>query len=144
MRPFVAFRRLTLLTLFALSALPATRAVAADHGPAEPGPLAFTVLIPQGRVSLKLVHDAVLRAAVKRGWLIKENQDMRVVIHLLRHRYEATVTFLISDKSVKAFCVGYKVDRHGQRLKPEQPKSWLGFLQRDISKDINTAAYGGK
>lgn len=141
MRPFIAFRCLSLIALFALAAGPATRAVAADHGPNDPGQLAFTIPVPAGRVSLKQVHDAVLKAAIGRGWTVQKDQDMKIVIHLLHRRYDATVTFQITDKNIQAFCIGYKVNREGQRVKPEQPRSWLRYLQRDITKALNTAAY---
>lgn len=144
MRPFIAFRRLSLVTLFALSALPATRAVAADHGPESKGPLVFTIPVPAGRVSLKQVHDAVVRAAIGRDWNIVKDQDMRVVIHLLHRKMDATVTFEITKQDIRAYCVGYKVKSDGERVKPELPRGWLRYLQRDIRKLLDADAYLGK
>lgn len=104
------------------------------------GPLAFTIPVPEGRVSLKQVHAAVLQGAIGREWSVKQDTETKVIIYLLHRKSEATVTFLISEKSVEAYCVGYAVDRSGNRVKPEQPEGWLENLRQDITKGINEAA----
>lgn len=105
------------------------------------GPLAFTIPIPEGRVSLKQVHAAVLQGAIGREWGVKQDTETRVIIYLLHRKNEATVTFLISEKSVEADCVGYAVDKSGNRKNPEQPEGWLRNLRQDITKGINEEAY---
>ncbi len=104
------------------------------------GPLAFTIPVPEGRVSLKQVHAAVLQGALGRQWGVKQDTEAKVIIYLLHRKNEATVTFLISEKSVEAYCVGYAVDESGNREKPQQPERWLKNLRQDITKRINEAA----
>ena len=113
----------------------------APDSTAEMGPLAFTIPVPEGKISLKQVHAAVLQGAIAREWSVKEDTETKVVIYLLHRKNEATVTFLISEKSVEAYCVGYAVDKSGNRKKPEQPEGWLNYLRREITKRINEAAY---
>ena len=115
--------------------------VPAPNSAADLGPLAFTIPVPEGRVSLKQVHAAVLQGAIGREWNVKQDTETKVIIYLLHRRNEATVTFLISATSVEAYCVGYAVDKAGNRKKPEQPEGWLNNLRQDITKGINEAAY---
>jgi hypothetical protein len=136
--------RPALLTLFALVStvlLPVT--AVAEEATSEMGPLAFTVNVPEGKVSLKEVHTAVVTAAMGRKWTIKEDNDTKVVIYLLHRGRDATVTFLISEKSIEAYCVGYVVDKTGNRKKPDKPDGWLNNLKQDITKLINAAALAG-
>jgi hypothetical protein len=137
LRTFVRAAFLTIAAVVCAALLP----VPAPNSTADMGPLAFTIPVPEGRVSLKQVHAAVLRGAIGREWGVKEDTETKVIIYLLHRRNEATVTFLISDKSVEAYCVGYAVDKSGNRKKPEQPEGWLKYLREDITKGINEAAY---
>jgi hypothetical protein len=114
--------------------------VPAPNSTADMGPLAFTIPVPEGKVSLKQVHAAVLQGALGREWNVKQDTETKVIIYLLHRRNEATVTFLISAASVEAYCVGYVVDKSGNRVKPEQPEGWLKNLRQDIAKGINEAA----
>jgi hypothetical protein len=137
-----AFCRASALSLFVVLAT----VVSADLLPTAPeekpenlGPLAFTVAVPENRLSLKQIHAAVVNSAMRREWLVKDNSETRPVIYLLHRGNEATVTFLITEKSVEAYCVGFAVDKAGNRKKPEQPTGWLKYLNRDITKAIETA-----
>lgn len=133
-------RRASSLALAALALLTFTpAAVAADD--AAIGPVAFTIALPEGKVSREQAHDAVVRAAIGREWNVKEDHKARVVVYLLHRRNEATVTFLISGEAIEAHCVGYAVDKAGNREKPEQPTGWLNYLKRDITKAVNEAAF---
>jgi len=123
------------LTLLAL----APAAARADEP--DIGPVVFTVAVPHDKVSLKQAHDAVVRAALGREWNVQDDHEKKVVIHLLHRKNEATVTFLITDESIEAHCVGYAVDKAGNREKPEQPTGWLKYLERDITKALNQAAF---
>lgn len=113
----------------------------APNRTAEMGPLAFTIPVPEGKVSLKQVHPAVLQGAIGREWGVKQDTETKVIVYLLHRKNEATVTFLISEKSVEPYCVGYAVDKSGNRTKSEQPEGWLKNLRQDITKRINEAAY---
>ncbi len=114
---------------------------AADDASTDMGPLAFTISVPEGKLTLKQIHDAVIRAAIGREWSVKEDNDTKVVVYLLHRKNEATVTFQITEKSVEAYCAGYAVDKNGQRKKPEQPAGWLNYLKKDITKAITEASY---
>ena len=129
----------TTIALVACAVFPVNAAVAADEP--DIGPVVFTVAVPHDKVSLKQAHDAVVRAALGREWTVKDDHEKKVVIHLLHRKNEATVTFLITDESIEAHCVGYAVDKAGNREKPEQPTGWLKYLERDITKAINQAAF---
>jgi len=115
---------------------------AADDTSSDMGPLAFTISVPEGKLSLKQIHDAVIRAAIGREWTVKEDNETKVIVYLLHRKNEATVTFLITEKSVEAYCAGYEVDKSGNRKKPEQPTGWLNYLKKDITKAITEASYG--
>jgi len=123
-----------LLTFFALGAA----GLRADEPP--PGVLSFSVDVPAGKLSTKEVHDVVVFAATARGWALKEDNAERVVVFLTKHKHEATVTFLISDKQVQTYCDGYSTDGNGKHKAPEQPKNWLKNLQEDITKGVTTKA----
>jgi len=114
----------------------------ADETPA--GALAFSLDVPAGKLSTKEVHDVVVAASVARQWSVKEDGAERIVIYLNHRKNEATVTYLISDKLIQAYCEGYATDGKGTRKGPEQPTGWLNNLKKDISKGLNTAAYVNK
>lgn len=115
---------------------------AADQQPV--GQLAYTIPVPAGKLSLQQVHDIVMAAAVGRAWGVKEDAKDRIVIYLNHRKNEATVTFLISEKDVTAYCEGYATDGKGTRKGPEQPKGWLKYLNEDITKGLNKAAFVDK
>ncbi len=134
----------TLLPVLAIFAAVAVAPIlrAADDASSEMGPLAFTISVPEGKLSLKQIHDAVVRASIAREWSVKEDNETKVIVYLLHRKNEATVTFQITEKSVEAYCVGYEVDKSGNRKKPEQPTGWLNYLKKDITKAITEASYG--
>jgi len=143
---FSVFRGLARIPLVALTAIgllsAAARCAGADAAPPDQPTPAFSVKIPEGKLTLKEIHLIVGRAASERGWEVKEDSETRVVIHILRHGHEATVTYEISEVSVDASCVGYKVDKSGAHTKPEQPTGWLGNLRKDLTNAIASAAAG--
>lgn len=128
--------------LLAVVALALAPTVARADKPA--GALAFTVTVPAGKLSVQEVHDAVLAASINRQWEVKEDSTERIVIYLNHRKNEATVTYLVSDKSVEAYCEGYATNGKGVRKKPEQPSGWLKNLKEDIGKQLNLAAYVNK
>ena len=128
------------LAVFAVMAFTAVNAPA-DDAATEMGPQAFTISVPEGKLSLKQIHDAALRAALSRGWSVKEDNETKAVVYLLHRGTEATVTLLITEKSVEAYCAGYEVDKAGNRKKPEQPTRWLSYLKRDINKAITESTF---
>ncbi len=128
--------------LAALVLILAPSLVHADETPT--GVLAFTVTVPEGKLSTKEVHDVVISASIAREWSVKEDGTERVVIYINHRKNEATVTYLISDKSVQAYCEGYATDGKGTRKGPEQPSGWLSNLKKDITAGLNKAAFVNK
>jgi hypothetical protein len=114
----------------------------ADQPPV--GQLAYTIQVPTGTLTLQQVHDIVRAAAVGRGWGVKEDATDKIVVYLNHRKNEATVTFLVTEKDITAYCEGYATDGKGVRKGPEQPKSWLKYLNEDITKGLNKAALGEK
>lgn len=128
---------------FALVAFLASTALLwADEPP--PGVLAFTIDVPAGQLSTKEVHDVVAAASTDRGWSVKEDTAEKVVVYINKHKHEATVTYLISDKQVQAYCEGFATDGNGARKGPEQPAGWLKNLNGDITKGLGKASVSEK
>lgn len=136
---FAACLSLVMMTGAAFAAMAPVPAPENDN---DWGILAFTIPLPEGKVSQKQVHAAVLKAAIGREWSVKVDLANKVVIHLLHRSNEATVTFLISEKNIEAYCLGYAVDKQGNHKKPEQPERWLNYLKKDITEAINQATFG--
>lgn len=113
--------------------------VLAQDSIGEKDTLAFSITLPEGRTTIRDLHNYVIRAALNREWTIQQEETERVVIHLLHRKQEATVTFLITDHSVDAYCVGYQVDNAGERKAPVQPTRWLNYLKADIAKYASEA-----
>ncbi len=120
----------------------ATVSTLAEDKPA--GNFAFNVPVAEGKLTLKEIHDIVLNASIARGWEVKEDTDAKIVIHHNRHKHDATVTYLITDRAIDAYCEGYKVDKHGVRKGPDNPQGWLEYLSRDIRKELDAAYTRGK
>lgn len=126
------FLRTALLATFGMLA----GAVASRAAPA--GELAFTIDLPAGR-SLADIGNTLVVISSARTWNIKERADDRLVIQLVHRKVDATVTYLISEQKILAYCEGYQVDGNGKRGKPEQPARWLKYLQEDIRRLLVTA-----
>jgi len=105
------------------------------------GQLAFTIQVPEHKLALKQVHDIVLGASIGRGWIVKEDAPDRIVVYLNHRKNEATVTYLVNEATVTAYCEGWKTNGHGVRKGPAQPKGWLKYLENDILKGLHKAAY---
>lgn len=133
--PARGFFSLLTVLLLALTAATGLRADDSDMGQK-----AFTLEVPDGKLSTKEVHDVVVAASTGRGWSVKSDATERVVIYINKHGHESTVTYLISDKEIEAYCVGYKVDGNGTRKAPEVYKSWLNNLSKDLTQALAKAA----
>ena len=114
-------------------------AARAEDATTDMGPKAFSISVPAGKLTLQDLHSAVTKAPLARGWTVKEDSDAKVVLYLLHHGVEATVTFLISEEEIEAYCVAFAVDKEGNHKKPEQPTNWLGNLKKDITKSLTVA-----
>ncbi|QBK04483.1 hypothetical protein DW355_06510 [Hylemonella gracilis] len=119
--------------------------IASVHATETPeGELAFSINVPSDQLTVQDVHKVVVMASMGRDWNIKEDSEGRVVIYLNHRGSEATVTYLISDKQIQAYCVGYRTYNLGtinENRTPSQPKGWLGNLNRDITKGLQQAVY---
>ncbi|HEY4301765.1 MAG TPA: hypothetical protein VGM73_12890 [Candidatus Didemnitutus sp.] len=99
-----------------------------------------TIPVPEGKFSTKEVHDIVAAAATKRGYELKVDSAEKVVAYLNKHGHEASITLIISDKTVEIWWEGYKIDGHGNRVKPEPPTNWAKNIQGDIVSGLKNAA----
>lgn len=120
----------------ALFCIGPARSFAADK-PA--GELAFTVSVPQ-TVTVQQAHDIAVAVSRGREWIVKQDGADQVVIYLNHRKIEATVTYVISDKDVQAYCDAYTTDGKGVRKGPTQPTRWLKYLQEDITARLAKAA----
>lgn len=117
----------------------------AEETPA--GELAFRIDVPSDHLTVQELHKVVVMASLGRNWNIKEDSKGRVVIYLDHRGSEATVTYLISDKLIQAYCVGYRTyTSMSGGVKTEskvsaQPKGWLGNLKKDITTGLQQTAY---
>jgi hypothetical protein len=130
------------LALAALVTILAVNPARAESSPS--GVLAFSIAVPAGKLTAKEVHDIVLKVAIGRGWGVKEDAETKTITYLNHRKYEATVTYLVSDTKIDAFCEGYATDGKGMRKGPKQPEAWLKNLQLDINKGLNAAVFLGK
>lgn len=94
------------------------------------------VPIPEG-LTKEDVRDVIARSFIDRGWTVKERSDTRVVGYLKQRGNEAEATFLYGPEQVEMYCKGWAINRRGERVKPEQPRGWLGNLKKDITKGLN-------
>ncbi len=128
------------LALFA-AAVPATASLAraADETTAaneneELGEHFADIAVPAG-LTKEEIQNAIVQALTSREWEIKQKTDRRVVGYLNHRGNEATVTMLLGADQVEIYCEGWAVNkRTGERIKPEQPRGWLKFLQRSLTK----------
>lgn len=136
-------RTSSLLFLFTLLAsilvVPVTSAVAADSGDEIVGERYESVPIPEG-LTKEDIRDAIAQVLGAREWLVKQKTDRRVVGYLKHRGTEATVTILFDGENAEIYCDGWVLDRSGARKKPEQPRGWLGNLQRDLKKKFAVMA----
>lgn len=121
--------------------------LASAHATETPeGELAFSIDIPS-QLTVQEAQKTVILASLGRNWIVKEDSDGRVVIYLDHRGSEATVTYLISDKVIQAYCVGYRTYStlaggvQTVSKVSSQPKGWLGNLNRDITKGLQQAVY---
>lgn len=135
-------RGLTRLVMFLGAFVAALNVARAEDTPA--GTLAFSVPVPAGKLTLKEVHDIALKAAVARRWTAKQDSENRVGFYLSSHKQEATVTFVLTDTMVLAYCEGFITDGRGTRKGPGQPTKWLNYLKEDITRDVTNAIVLGK
>ncbi len=123
---------LTAILAFLFSA----SATQADDAPSM-GAHAFDIDVPADKVTVAQLHDIVMTASIKRQWIVKVDTAEKVSVYLNHRKIEATVTYVISENQIKAYCDGYALNSQGTRLKPTQPTKWLNNLKKDISTLIN-------
>lgn len=95
--------------------------------------------VPAG-LSKDDVRNAVAAAFVARGWTVQGQTDQSVVGHIKRHRYEAILTVVISPQQLDLFCLGYIVNRAGERIRPEVPIRWVNNIKQDFTKTLTLRA----
>lgn len=91
------------------------------------GVLAFSLPVTSSKIKLSDLRALVISASTRRGWAVAEQTEDKVVVHLAKHGYDATVTFALSATEIQTWCAAKK-----------QPDSWLKFLKTDLTNGLNT------
>lgn len=128
--------------LFALALLAhvaASAALPTNADAPELGIAVGTIPVPAD-LDADEVRDVVVLSVATRGWTVQTKTDERVVGYLKHRGNEATITYLLGPDLIRVHCVGYAINKSGERRKPELPQSWINNLQRDITKRLNVAA----
>lgn len=95
-----------------------------------------SVEVPDGVVK-EQVRKAIFVAATDRGWTIRDkSSEGKVVLHLESGKWISTVVLTYDKSEVKI----YHTSKKGG--KPKIP-DWLGYLKKDIAKNLNAAAIAG-
>jgi len=129
MRTLRLFPLVVALVAFALPFC-ATRMSAADDDD-EIGEHFESVPVPEG-MTKEEIRDAIASVFAARTWIVKQKTDRRVVGYLKHRGNEATATLMFDGDQVEIYCVGWALNRRGERAKPEQPRGWLGNLKKDL------------
>lgn len=98
------------------------------------GDIAGQVIVPEG-MKASDVQQAILEAAVGRGWTIKSKDDRTVTTFLENGRWVSNLTFVYDEKEITIY------SRTTRKGKPAIPENWVDFLKQDINKILSTKAY---
>lgn len=116
-------------TLCALFTAAAPTARAAD----DLGTSVGLIVVPEG-VPADSVRQIVVYSLTRREWTVTEKSDTKVVGQLKHRGKEAIVTFVPDGKGqIAVYCAGWKIDRNGNRLKPEMPERWIANIKKDVT-----------
>jgi hypothetical protein len=132
---------LRILACFALLAAVAAPVRAGGLAPSAPmdesslGLAVGSIPIPSG-ISAVAARDVIAYSLVARGWTVKEKDLAHVVGHLNHRGTDATITFRIEGEMINVFCDGWRVDKQGQRVKPDQPDSWIKNIKNDVTRRL--------
>ena len=103
---------------------------------------AGTVAVPEG-VTGEQVQKAIVMAGTGRGWTVRDKADGKVVLFLEHGGWRSVLTLTYDAKEISISSNSDKLDRHGNPKKHAVPRSWVHFLQQDITRNLGSAA-GGK
>lgn len=123
--------------MIALSLCVASGALVAAETAAPAGAVASAgiVSIPPG-VSGTQVKDIIITSLTAREWKVKEQTDGRVVGYLNHRGVEATLTLTYDANQITMACEGWKVDKAGKRIAPEQPTRWINNMHSDLVRRL--------
>jgi hypothetical protein len=133
MRPSLWLRFALPVLLFLGHAGPAARA--ADEKAESVGKL----IVPVG-LDADDVKNAIALSFAGRGWTIVEKTGSRVVGHINHRGIESILTVESGTKELTLYCVGWNVNKAGERKKPEIPKGWVENIKKDVTKRMNATA----
>lgn len=127
-----------LLVLSAIFLL-APRAPAMTPHIEDIGEPAGTIFVPAG-LSLEDVRSVITLSLAQREWTVKERFDNRVVGVLVHRGRDARLTLNFDTEKVDLYCVGWRLNRSGERVRPEQPEGWIKNITKDITERLNLRA----
>ena len=121
----------------AISFLFSFGAAAAAPAGADLGQPAGSIVVPSGMTAAE-VQTAIVAALSGRQWLVTEKTTDRVVGYIKHRKNEATLTLIYDTSKIELYCVGWRIDKTtGEREKPEQPKGWIKYIEKDLTRNLN-------
>jgi hypothetical protein len=105
----------------------------------NPGTQYGVVPVPSGLTKDDL-REVIVQVFTGRGWTVKEKSDRRVTGYLNHRGVESTTWMTFDAEQVEITYEGWRVNGKGDHLKPEEPKSWLNFLKKDLTKQLGLRA----
>lgn len=122
-----------------VAAVAAAPVLAQDAAPESRGELFEKVPLPAGLLKDD-VRDATAAVLGAREWTVQVNTDLRLVGYLKQRSNEATVTLVCDGATMDIYCAGWQLNRTGERVRPEMPRSWLVALRRDLARRFDELA----
>ncbi len=120
----------TFLLLLTTNLAPALRAD--DSKVAEYGTPAGTIAVPDGLDRADVRH-AIVEGSSVRGWLVKSQDDGKIVVTYQKSSWIAKLTLIYDRAQIDFYSDS---TRNG---KPKLPKSWIDNLKDDITQKLRAA-----
>lgn len=105
----------------------------------EKGKSVGKLTVPAG-LDADEVKNAIALSFFGREWTVEEKTGSRVVGHINHRGIESILTVESGTKELTLYCVGWNVNKAGERKKPEIPKGWVENIKKDVTKRMNATA----
>jgi hypothetical protein len=99
------------------------------------GPVVGTIPVPAG-LTTEGVRTIVANCFAGREWTVRESVGSRVVGYLMHRGTEVQMTVICDPQQIVMYSNGWKLDRSGRPIIPDQPERWINYLRSDISKRL--------
>lgn len=85
--------------------------------------------------SAATVNAAIVRALRNRGWEVTPAEG-RIEAGLTHRAFDSSLTFVYTQNSVEIYSVSYRINKQGNRLRRDEPVSWIRNLHKDILANL--------